>query len=317
MYALAVLSLIAVVLLVSANREGLAPTNLIKAPPYNDDEKIRIIQMVPQADQVAYQNSMVGRSLPAGTYMSDVLRNSAAEIVAGFYNEVYRTATSPITLANVTTYAGNLSQSTVPAFRSWATAVLNAYFINQAAVSTPPASSGASTPPPAGTGPSPNPQTGNQASSGSYNQLRAQFDVKKREYDALIASLSVSTNPSAEDITRLRNLNREAFALLEQTIRALSSSQVANMTAVNTELSAALARIDRQYNILVENSDRLEALKRIREYEQVKADGSINVYMTLLLIVALALLVIMMFSQRMNPTIASAPASPAITPNLT
>jgi hypothetical protein len=67
----------------------------------------------------------------------------------------------------------------------------------------------------------------------------------------------------------------------------------------------------------VENSDRLEALKRIREYEQVKADGSVNVFMILLIILAVALLVIMVFSQRTNPTIASAPASPAMTPNLT
>jgi len=317
MYALAVLSLIAVVLLVSANREGLAPTNLIKAPPYNQAEKDRIWGMIPQAAKTAYRNSLAGAATTATSGVDGIMKNSASEIVAGFYTEVYRTATSPITLANVTTYAGNLSQSTVPAFRSWATAVLNAYFINQAMVSTPPATSGASTPPPAGTGPSPNPQTGNQASSGSYNQLRAQFDVKKREYDALIASLSNSTNPSAEDITRLRNLNREAFALLEQTIRALSSSQVANMTVVNAELSAALARIDRQYNILVENSDRLEALKRIREYEQVKADGSVNVFMILLLIVSLALLVIMMFSQRTNVTMESAPTNPTMTPNLT
>ncbi len=316
MYALAILSLIAVVLLVSANREGLAATNLIKAPPYNQAEKDRIWGMIPQADKTAYRTSLAGTAT-ASTGIDGTMKNSAAEIVAGFYTEVYSTATAPITLANVTTYAGNLPQSTVPAFRSWATAVLNAYFITQAMVSSPPASSGASTPPASGTGPSPNPQTGNQASSGSYNQLRAQFDVKKREYDALIASLSTSTNPSAEDITRLRNLNREAFALLEQTIRALSSSQVANMTAVNAELTEALARIDRQYNILVENSDRLEALKRIREYEQVKADGSVNVFMILLIILAVALLVIMVFSQRTNPTIASAPASPAMTPNLT
>jgi hypothetical protein len=267
--------------------------------------------MIPEAAKTAFRTGIAGAGAPTGLVLETEMKEHVYRAVAGFYTNVYASATTPITQATLDSLPGPRDN---PHYRL-SQAAAKAYFVDQTAVSTPPASSGASTPPPAGTGPSPNPQTGNQASSGSYNQLRAQFDVKKREYDALIASLSVSTNPSAEDITRLRNLNREAFALLEQTIRALSSSQVANMTAVNTELSAALARIDRQYNILVENSDRLEALKRIREYEQVKADGSINVYMTLLLIVALALLVIMMFSQPMNPTIASAPASPAITPN--
>jgi hypothetical protein len=117
--------------------------------------------------------------------------------------------------------------------------------------------------------------------------------------------------------TRLRNLNREAFAIIEQSIRALSTSQVANMTTVNRELSELLARIDRQYNILVENSDRLEALRRIREFEQVKADGGVNFFMVLLLVFSLALLVIMIFSQRMVVTSPTAPTSPMMTANLT
>ena len=167
------------------------------------------------------------------------------------------------------------------------------------------------------TGPAPN-QSGNWATSGTYNQMRAQFDVKKAEYDALIARLSTSTNPTAEDITRLRTLNRETFQLLERTIQALTTSQVANMTAVNRELADALAKIERQYNILVENSDRLEALKRIREHEQVKADGSVNFFMMFLLIIALALLVIMVFSSyRTSPTSPIAPTSPMMTAPLT
>jgi hypothetical protein len=167
-------------------------------------------------------------------------------------------------------------------------------------------------------GPAPNQQSsGNWATSGSYNQARARFDAKKAEYDALVARLTASTNPTTEDINRLRTLNRETFQLLERAIRTLSTSQVANLEAANRELSEALARIERQYNILVENSDRLEALKRIREFEEVKADGSVNLFMILLLVFALALLIIMIFSQRMSVTIPTAPANPTMTANLT
>jgi uncharacterized protein with PQ loop repeat len=308
MYTLLLLGIVAVLLLAGSKREGLEATAVIKAPPYSDEEKDRIWNMIPQADKTAYRTSLAGAATSNTTSVDGIMKNSASEVVEIFYNEFYRNATTPITLANVTTFAGNLPQATIPAYRSWATAVLNAYFVNQALVNTPP---------PSGTGPSPNPQTGNWATSGSYNQTRAQFDAKKAEYDALVTSLSTSTNPTAEDITRLRNLNREAFALLEQAIQALSTSQVANMTAVNQELSEMLARIDRQYNILVENSDRLEALRRIREFEEVKSNGSVNLFMILLLVFSLALLVIMMFSQRMNATSPTAPASPMMTANLT
>jgi len=225
MYALAVLSLIAVVLLVSANREGLAPTNLIKAPPYNQAEKDRIWAMIPEAAKTAFRTGIAGAGAPTGLELETEMKEHVYRAVAGFYTNVYASATTPITQATLDSLPGPRDN---PHYRL-SQAAAKAYFVDQTAVSTPPATPGASTPPPAGTGPSPNPSTGNQASSGSYNQLRAQFDVKKSEYDALIARLSTSTNPTAEDITRLRNLNREAFALLEQAIRALSTSQVANM----------------------------------------------------------------------------------------
>jgi hypothetical protein len=148
---------------------------------------------------------------------------------------------------------------------------------------------------------------------GLYIQLKTQFDTKKAAYDALIASASRSTAPTEQDITQLRTMNRELFSLLEQTIQALSTIQSEELGTLNRELAATLDNIERQYNVLSENKDRAETLRRIREFEEVKKDGSVELYMILLLVFALALLIIMMFSggsQRTNVPTAAASISP-------
>jgi hypothetical protein len=197
---------------------------------------------------------------------------------------------------------------------------LKAYFLDQAAVSTPgtggaTGATGTSTP---GSTATPQGASTTNASAapapGLYIQLKTQFDTKKAAYDALIASASRSTNPTDEDINQLRSMNRELFALLEQTIQALSTIQSEELGTLNRELAATLDNIERQYNVLSENKDKAETLRRIREFEEVKRDGSVQFYMILLLVFALALLIIMMFSggssQRMNAPAAAPSMSP-------
>jgi len=150
-----------------------------------------------------------------------------------------------------------------------------------------------------------------------YEQLRQEFDQKKEEYDALIDTLLESETPTDADIAKVRELNRKMFELLEQSIAVLGVSQSKDMENATRELSEVLARVDREYGILSQNSDRLETLRRIRQFEEVRADGSVGVYMILLILLAVAVLVTMLFSQRVSTTMAIPPASPASTESLT
>jgi len=94
-------------------------------------------------------------------------------------------------------------------------------------------------------------------------------------------------------------------------IAILSASQSTEMRASTEDLTKTLARIERQYNAIVENSDKKETLRRIREFEEVKAGGSVGLYMILLLVLAIAVLVIMIFFQRTNAASAPATTRPA------
>lgn len=161
--------------------------------------------------------------------------------------------------------------------------------------------------------------TGNQAQAPTtFNQLKSQFDTKYTEYLAMARTVTIAANPTDQQITRLRNLNREVYSLLERLLQASATSQTAEMKRVNQNLAETLHRIERQYNDLAAKSDKAETLRRIREFEELKADSSVNIYMVLLLIFAVALLIIMVFSSYLTSTAnATAATSPTTIPPLT
>jgi hypothetical protein len=319
MYPIVVLSLIALALLAfGRTREGLAPTNLIKAPPYNDAEKDRIWAMVPEAAKTAFRTDLAADGVPAGPALEAEMKQTVYDGVASFYTNVYATATTPITHATIDNSPGpNNAHSRL------GRAATKAYFVDQTAVSTPGTggATGATGTSTAGT--PANPQgasstTGTPAPApGLYIQLKTQFDTKKAAYDALVISASRSTAPTDEDINQLRNMNRELFTILEQTIQALSTFQTDDIASVNRELTATLTDLERQYSILSENSDKVETLRRIREFEETKKGGNVGIYMIALLVMALAVLVIMVFFQRTNAPATPATTSPPSMANLT
>lgn len=139
--------------------------------------------------------------------------------------------------------------------------------------------------------------TGNQAQAPTtFDQLKSQFDTKYAQYLELARTVTITANPTDQQLAQLRTLNREVFSLLERLIQSSASSQTAEMQRVNQNLATTLHRIERQYNDLSAKSDRAETLRRIREFEELKADSSVNIYMVLLLIFAVALLIVMVFS---------------------
>lgn len=76
--------------------------------------------------------------------------------------------------------------------------------------------------------------TGNQAQAPTtFNQLKSQFDTKYTEYLAMARTVTIAANPTDQQITRLRNLNREVYSLLERLLQASATSQTAEMKRVD------------------------------------------------------------------------------------
>jgi hypothetical protein len=329
MYPLVVLSLLAVALLVFGRaREGLQATTTIKAPPYDQAEKDRIWGMLGTATKDRFKSEARGQDREAAA------KNMAADYVSDFFS-TYATSTSPITESIVNNWVRNLGLNSDR--KNAVEQLLKVYYVYQAgsgtttggaaatgATGTTTTGGAAATGATGGTANtgagSANPNsspTPNAPASGTYAQLTAQFETKQKQYNDLLRSVATSTDPPTADIDRLRTLNRELAGLIEQIIQVLSSSQSSEMERISRELGDTLVWVEKQYGVLSADLDKVETLRRIREFEQVRADGSISLYLIVLIGLAVALLVTMIFSQRVSTTTAMPPISPASAPSFT
>jgi hypothetical protein len=286
--------------------------------------------MLPENVKAAGRRYLEISSKIVGTQADNNLKNMIKDfLVPDFYQTKYLTATTPITNADVdnyvsTTFGTRTSDlAASEALHAFVGGVFKAYFVNQLAPGAASANgAGSATGATGGTAntgagsATPNTSaTPNAPAGGTYAQLKTQFETKQKEYNGLLRSVATATDPPTADIEKLRSLNRELAGLIEQIIQVLSSSQSAEMERISRELGDTLVWVEKQYGVLSADSDKVETLRRIREFEQVRADGSISLYLIVLIGLAVALLVTMIFSQRVSTTTAMPPTSPASTPS--
>jgi hypothetical protein len=131
-----ILLVFALVVLFLGFREGLEPTNVIKAPnptgrAYSDAELDRAIALVP----TNLKDDLV-RSLNLASTVTEAQRTVRVRSITGpilreFYNTIYRPATSQITNGDVDRYVNSRMTNSAPARREYARALLKAYFVGQ------------------------------------------------------------------------------------------------------------------------------------------------------------------------------------------
>ena len=138
-----VLVIAAVALLVwSLTRERFEATASIKAPPYDDEAKIRIYEVANSADQAtllakAKQETTVPRTDPEyDRKMKIAAGGIVAPTVGSFFTDVFRPATTPLTNANVDTFMASRASP----LKELETRVLKAYFVGQQGIGTAAAS---------------------------------------------------------------------------------------------------------------------------------------------------------------------------------
>lgn len=122
----------------------------------------------------------------------------------------------------------------------------------------PPVRERVTNPPPPAPTPGP-PQTS--------SDLKAEYDAKSTEYKNLIDT-AVASGSTAR-IDRIRTLNVELSSLLEQMISTVSPTQpTQSIETLRTDLVTRLRRIQVDYNGLLQTTDELETLRRIRAEEE-------------------------------------------------
>ena len=257
MYLLLPLALIAVLLLIDPptmpTREHLSPTSTIRPSGGRDDAELdRRGAMVPEPmkTELASQRPGLSKDRAAGLGAGELILDPA-------YQDWYAPATSPLTEASLDSYIAELKaklQTESPPLRYtdrmlvWIAngnirSLLKSYFIDQQ-------------PPTTSTPPSDTPKT--------LSELKTDYDAKSKEYTRLIDEAVASG--STQTMDKIRKLNVELASLLEQMISTVSPGR--SIESARDELVRRLRRIQMDYNGLLQTTDELETLRRIRAQEE-------------------------------------------------
>lgn len=142
-------------------------------------------------------------------------------------------------------------------------------------------------------------------------ELKADYDAKSAEYSRLIDTAVTSGSTSSMD--QIRQLNVELSSLLEQMI-SVSDPQRRSMPLVRDELVERLRRIQLDYNGLLQNTDDLETLRRIRAQEEGGFWSVFYVHLGFLAAAFVAVVAVLIYTRRATTT--ETTMSPAMSSDL-
>jgi hypothetical protein len=126
------------------------------------------------------------------------------------------------------------------------------------------------------------------------------MDSLESNYQQQFALYEEEVASPTPDVNKLKNLNLQISNTLHAMIEALTNvrNETANIKMYRDDLISRLKKIQWDYNGLIQNTDQLETLRRIRESERARVDKSVNFYLILFLIACAALLIVILFKRQ-------------------
>lgn len=147
-----------------------------------------------------------------------------------------------------------------------------------------------------------------------YKQLTEEY---KRTID--LATSKTDVNTVASLTSTITRLNTQIAAVLEQLVAKLAAEEAKGSKEFankRVELTKRLEQIKKDYTGLVSSTDQLTTLRRIRAYEESKANSGLKGYL-IAFGVAVSLLIVVIFYKMFQPVIDLATSPIATTPAMT
>lgn len=151
------------------------------------------------------------------------------------------------------------------------------------------------------------------------DELRNRHASLVAEYDRLVKDTLANPDSVNANIVKITNLNTKISTVLGEMIRilTLSKSNNANLTLYRDELIRKLETINRDYDSLATDSDKLETLRRIRAFEDGSWQSQLKTYLIVFLVLVVVVVLLLLFKTYRKDTTAPTPSSAAAMPPLT
>jgi hypothetical protein len=153
------------------------------------------------------------------------------------------------------------------------------------------------------------------------DELRRRYASLMQQYEAIATDALTNPDKLNENVARLININTQISSTLDEmiSILTLAKSGSAQMVTYRDELIQKLEKIQRDYNGLVKDSDKLETLRRIRAFEDESWKRTLRMYLIAFLAIISLVGILVMFKKGTQKalTTTATPISAAAMPALT
>jgi hypothetical protein len=153
------------------------------------------------------------------------------------------------------------------------------------------------------------------------DELRRRYASLTQQYETIATDALTNPDKLNENVARLININTQISSTLDEmiSILTLAKSGSAQMVTYRDELIQKLEKIQRDYNGLVKDSDKLETLRRIRAFEDESWKRTLRMYLIAFLAIISLVGILVMFKKGTQKalTTTATPISAAAMPALT
>lgn len=143
--------------------------------------------------------------------------------------------------------------------------------------------------------------------------LRKKYETQLKEYDTLVNKAIGADDVS--QLPKLREMNAQLAKLLNDMIEQITflKKNTPSIKKERDELIERLRQIQRDYNGLLVNTDKLETLRRIRQQESRESNRQLYLFLLFFFIVCVAIVAYLMFMTQRNDTTAPSASIPPMT----
>lgn len=150
-----------------------------------------------------------------------------------------------------------------------------------------------------------------------FQSLNQQYRQQVQAYEAAVQAALQSNSPSR--LPELRTMSEQMQTTLNKMIESITylRKETPDLKAERDKLLEDLRRIQKDYTGMLETTDDLETLRRIRQQENGEARRLLLIYLIAFIFVSTMLIVYIVYTGRKAETTATSAPTPTMSPALT
>lgn len=148
--------------------------------------------------------------------------------------------------------------------------------------------------------------------------MDSQYQILAERYQALADEALKNPAKLQENTDKMKTLNSQMARILDNAITDLTTAGAqGDLARQRDALIEKLRRIQRDYNGLLVNTDKMETLRRIRGFQEEDWQGKLKLYIIFFAILAVVMFLFVLFKRQRTESTNMAPMSDSSIPPLT